>query len=394
MSLAVPSQASTPAVLREYSLRRKGELSQAVQAGLRVSLRVAIVEADPARAAALDQLLGAVGVPRERVRRPDPERHPVAVVPARVGPPDPTVTSIVLGARGADGGTGLGSSPGTSSGVVRAFGRVFPVAGPMYTPPGSRVDSNGFISAAGDAIYLGLDPVSSALEFYSGRGGPCGRGVPPLDSMADLLRRLMEACYYSWDLPFVRLWPHPLGADYSLVGTPRRRLSPAPDGSHWIEFIRSGGRGVVTSLRSVGDRPCAGTTFPFRPMPRGQPLPILEIPQSRLTVETRSWGLVALSSGPRGASSSADPRAYASWWVGRLSVEVNPGFDGRELWVDLNAEGPIRGIAVEISVAPGWAIGAVECRGLVRVRRVGESRVVVIVGELAGREEVRAAVRR
>ncbi len=287
-----------------------------------------MLEADRTSAAALEQLLNVIGVPRQLTGRPDPEKHQVVIVPPGMDPPDPTVTSVVLGARGARGRS-VESPKAASSGYIRVFGRRFPVAGPMHTPDGARVDADGFISAVGEVIHLGVDPVGAALEFYSGRGGPCRGRIPPLDSMADLLRRLLEACYHSWDLPFVRIWPHPRGADFTAVSPVPRRLTPAPDGAHWLKFVRSGGRGVVTSLRATGDRPCAGTTFPFRPMPGGRLLPILEPPQSGLSVETRAWKLVALSTSSNDSGIRVGLKAYVSWWIGRWGVSATPGYDGK-----------------------------------------------------------------
>ncbi len=66
----------------------------------------------------------------------------------------------------------------------------------------------------------------------------------------------------------------------------------------------------------------------------------------------------------------------------------------RELWADLKAERPVRGLAIELSVRPEWRIGAVESPELSGVRRVDESGILIVLDELASPTEIRATVRR
>ena len=350
-----------------------------------------MLPAERQRRLALRHLLGVSGVPLEEVGSPDPARHVVALVPSGARMPEIPVTSLVFGAR-SPRGRAVEVPPGATSGSVRVFGKHFPVAGPLYSPDGKRVDADGFIAVSEDTLYVGLEPSLSALAFLSGRGGPCKGDVPPLDSMVTLLVSLIEACFHSWDLPFVRLWPHPGGADATAVSPLPKRLKPLPDGRHWLEYSKVGGRGVVTSLPSVGDKPCAGTTFPFRPLVGGRPLRLWELPSSKPTPATRMWGLVATSA--RGGDNvfKISLRDYMAWWTARLSVSVDPGYDGREIWVDLKSERPIKKLAIEISVRRKWRISGVHAENLEMVRRFSDSRVLVVLGELSGSTEIRAGV--
>ncbi len=350
-----------------------------------------MLSAERPRVLALRHLLAVSGVPFEEVGRPDPARHVAALIPSGAKMPSIPITSLVLGAR-SPRGKAVEVPPGTTSGPVRVFGKHFPVAGPLYSPAGRRVDADGFIAVSEDTLYVGLEPSTSALTFLSGRGGPCKGDVPPLDSMTTLLVSLIEACFHSWDYPFVRLWPHPGGVDATAVSPLPRRLKPLPEGRHWLEYSKVGGRGVATSLPSVGDKPCAGTTFPFRPIVGGRALPLWELPSSKLTPASRMWGLVATSVKGGDGVFKMKLRDYMAWWTARLSVSMEPGYDGREVWVDLRSERPVKKLALEISVRRKWRISGVYVEGLEIVRRFGDSRVIAVLGELSGSAEVRAGV--